>query len=94
MQDLLGSSITIEIAQFGIMAEQVGWIFGSGATRSRAEVTEVEVRACGGGVAWVVGGGGRRSETGSGGFDACADAEYGAAWGDSGAGAAAGGGRR
>ena len=51
---LQGSSFNLEINGItGIM----GGFFGSGATRSRAGVTEVTVRACrGGGMAWIVDG--------------------------------------
>ncbi len=56
-----------------------GWFFGSGATRSRAEVTEAEVLAssrlaCGD---WLLERGGAQTPRaiGSDGFDSCDDAE-------------------
>jgi hypothetical protein len=77
----------------GIMAEQVGWIFGSGVSRSRTEGTEVEVRACrGGDVARFVDGGRGWGAAGSASFDDGDDAEHGATWGDSGTDAANDGG--
>src|SRR3984885_8807014 len=66
----------------------LGGFFGSGPSRSRAEVTEVEVRACGDRVAWDAGGGGGPGAAGSAGFAACDDAKHGAEGGDSVAGAA------
>ena len=66
----------------------LGGFFGSGPSRSRAEVTEVAVRAYSDRVAWDIGGRRGRGAAGSAGFAACDDAKHGAEWGDFGAGAA------
>ena len=85
-QDLQGFSITIEIAQLESWQNgNNGWFFGSGATRSRGEVTEVGVRAGCCDVVAVVGGG---WGTGARSFNTGGDAEYCAERGDAGSGAA------